>query len=105
MLYVAPPDGVSREAILRIQLKKIPHPLEVEEALPLLVKETEGYSGAELAGVCREACLNALREDLEAKEVALRHFRTAIQTIPPRITPETHEFYAQFQASCGIESI
>ena len=55
MLYVAPPDGPSRESILRIQLKRIPHPAEVEEALPELVKDTEGYSGAELAGVCREA--------------------------------------------------
>jgi len=105
MLYVAPPDAPSREAIFRIQLKRIPHPEEVEAALSDLVKETDGYSGAELAGVCREACLNALREDLGSKEVALRHFRAAIKTIPPRITQEMHEFYARFQATSGIESI
>jgi SpoVK/Ycf46/Vps4 family AAA+-type ATPase len=35
-------------------------------------------AGAELAGLCREAALAALREDLQgARQVAARHFGTA----------------------------
>src|SRR5690349_7247647 len=105
MLYVAPPDAASRAAILRIHLRKMPHPQEVEEAVDDLARRTERYSGAEMAAVCREACLFALRENLEATEVALRHFLLAIDAVVPRTTQEVLDFYDQFRQSCGIESI
>lgn len=49
-----------------------------------LAGETEGGSGADVTGVCREAALAALREDIEAREVAPRHFEAALRDQRPR---------------------
>lgn len=49
-----------------------------------LAGETEGCSGADVTGVCREAALAALREDIEAREVAPRHFEAALRGQRPR---------------------
>lgn len=43
-----------------------------------LAGETEGSSGAHVAGVCREAALAALREGIEAAVVAPRHFEAVL---------------------------
>ncbi|CAM9124665.1 unnamed protein product [Pylaiella littoralis] len=45
-----------------------------------LAGETEGSSGAHVAGVCREAALAALREGIEATEVAPRHFDAVLDS-------------------------
>lgn len=46
-------------------------------------------AGAELAGLCREAALGALREDLGgATAVAARHFVAALADARPSLTPE-----------------
>lgn len=50
-----------------------------------LAGETEGGSGADVTGVCREAALAALREDIEAREVAPRHFEAALRGQRPRV--------------------
>jgi SpoVK/Ycf46/Vps4 family AAA+-type ATPase len=45
-------------------------------------------AGAELAALCREAALAALREDLEgARHVAARHFEAARAAIKPALNP------------------
>lgn len=43
-----------------------------------LAGETEGCSGAQVTGVCREAALAALREEIGARKVAPRHFELAL---------------------------
>lgn len=35
------------------------------------------FTGADIAAICKEAAFRALREDIEAKTVRLRHFETA----------------------------
>ncbi|ELR19280.1 ATPase, AAA domain containing protein [Acanthamoeba castellanii str. Neff] len=103
MLYVSPPDAPSRERIFQIFLNKTPHADDI--ALPKLAELTEGYSGAEIAGVCREACMCAMREDPTAQVVKQTHFVAAIANTSPRITPEMVAFYDQFRRSCHIENI
>jgi SpoVK/Ycf46/Vps4 family AAA+-type ATPase len=45
-------------------------------------------AGAELAALCREAALAALREDLQgAQHVAARHLEAAMAAIKPALTP------------------
>jgi transitional endoplasmic reticulum ATPase len=41
---------------------------------------------ADLENVCREAALNALREDIDIGTVAARHFQTALAVVPPSLT-------------------
>ncbi|CAG8545579.1 6047_t:CDS:10, partial [Acaulospora colombiana] len=68
ILYVGPPDLMSRREIFKIQLKKMScgQDVDVEELASL----TGGYSGAEIIAVCQEAALCAMEEDLDAKEYA-----------------------------------
>lgn len=49
-----------------------------------LAGETEGCSGAQVTGVCREAALAALREDITGTEVAQRHFEVALSSLRRR---------------------
>ena len=63
-----------------------------------LVAATDGYSGAELAAVCREAALLAMEESVNAVHVASAHFNAALQAVRPRTTPAMLDFFAAVQA-------
>ncbi|MBC7255903.1 MAG: AAA family ATPase, partial [Chloroflexi bacterium] len=54
------PDEAAREAIFAVHLK--PMPLEEGFSATALARRTEGFSGADIAEVCRRAALHALRE-------------------------------------------
>ncbi len=52
-----------------------------------IAADAEGYTGADLAAVCREAALAALQEDIEAVAVADRHFSAALRAVVPSPPP------------------
>ena len=60
-IEVAGPDRQGRRAILRVHLSKLKHR---DFGLDELVQKTDGYSGAELAALCREAGLQAIQRGL-----------------------------------------
>jgi len=91
IVYVAPPDRRARLEILRIHTKRMPLAEDVD--LEEIAEQTDGYSGADLAALVREAAMNALREDLNISKVNMRHFRAAMNTIGPSITKEMIKFY------------
>jgi len=67
LIYVPPPDLECRREILKINILGNSMPvkegdLDIEE----LAKATEGYSGAELTLIVREAGLHALSRDIYA---------------------------------------
>eukprot|EP00850_Spirogloea_muscicola_P018256 SM000165S02217 [mRNA] locus=s165:195225:200869:+ [translate_table: standard] len=84
LLFVGPPDCTARKTIFDIHLRWTPCHADVQ--LVELVAETEGYTGADIAAVCREAALAALEETLEATEVHMRHFGAALACVLPSIT-------------------
>ncbi len=57
------PDAASRRAILQVHLKRMPLGKDVK--IEALVQATEGFVGADLEGLCRQAALFAIREILE----------------------------------------
>ncbi|XP_068136197.1 ATPase family gene 2 protein homolog A isoform X2 [Hyperolius riggenbachi] len=57
------PNAQGRLDILKCVLRKVPHQLTVEE-LAQLADSAHGYVGADLAALCKEAGLNALRRRL-----------------------------------------
>ncbi len=61
-IEVPPPDLMGRRAILRVHLAKLR--LAEEVVPPQLSDDTDGFSGAELAALCREAGLLAIRRAL-----------------------------------------
>lgn len=102
LVHVPLPDGDARLAIFERQLSRMRAAPEVLASS--LVQQTAGYSGAEVVMVCREAALLAIREALGAEKEAEpcatpAHFERALQTVKPRITPETARFYEDFERS------
>lgn len=77
------PDEAAREAIFAVHLK--PMPLEGGFSAAALARRTEGFSGADIAEVCRRAALHALREvafePSEAFRVSMGHFHQAIADV------------------------
>ena len=96
-LYVPPPDKPAREQILKIHTRNMPLADDVD--LSKLAEMTEGYTGADLASLCNEAALLAIREVIEGKvkdyrkaKVHMRHFEEAMKRIRP-MSREMFEFY------------
>ncbi len=93
IIYVPPPDEEARLKILQIHTRGMPLAEDVD--LADLARRTAGYSGADLEALCREAALNALRRDINSKEVTLEDFTRAMKEIVPSITPEMEKWYRE----------
>jgi len=91
IIYVPPPDLRARFEILKIHTKNMPLARDVD--LEELAKMTDGYTGADIEILAREAGLLAMRETNGAGEVSMRHFLEAMKKIKPSITPEMIKFY------------
>ena len=61
-VYIPLPNSVGRREMFRINLKEIKTASDVN--FDELVKQTDGYSGADIANVCREAALMQMRRKL-----------------------------------------
>ncbi|MEM4280579.1 MAG: CDC48 family AAA ATPase [Candidatus Caldarchaeum sp.] len=91
VLYVPPPDKTARLAIFRIHTREMP--LDEDVNLETLASVTEGYTGADIEAVVREAAMLAARENLEAKKVSMRHFEKALTKIKPSVGAEEKAEY------------
>ncbi len=60
LIYIRPPDQREREVIFSIHMKGKPLSPEVE--VSKLAERTEGYVGADIEAICREAAMLALRD-------------------------------------------
>jgi len=96
LIYVPEPDEVARLEIFRVHTKGMP--LSKDAGLKELARITKGYSGADISAVCREAAIDALRRDINAKEVSLSDFEKAIERVPPSITPDMENWYKSFMS-------
>jgi len=87
-IYVPLPDEEARKEIFKIHLKKkaIAEDVKIEE----LVKKTKGFSGAEIAEICRLAGLKALEEVNFNKFNPIRasHIFSAIEEIREENVPK-----------------
>jgi len=93
-VLIPPPDEKSRLAIFKVHTKNMPLAKDVD--LRELAKKTEGYSGADIEAACREAAMNALRENPNAKEVKSKHFEEALKKVSPSISKDTMTYYQKF---------
>ncbi|PUA32045.1 MAG: AAA family ATPase [Candidatus Terraquivivens tikiterensis] len=84
ILYVPPPDLEARYQIFRIHTREMP--LDESVDLRKLAEITEGYTGADIEAVCREAAMVAARENINIAKVSARHFEAALQKIKPSVT-------------------
>ena len=94
LIYVPAPDQKTLEQIFKIYTASMP--LDKTVNIQDLTRMALGYSGADVEAVCREAALNALRRNAEAKEVSADDFTAAMENIRPSITPDMETWYQSF---------
>jgi len=94
IVMTSAPDQKAREEIFKIHTNEMP--LKGITATELAEK-TEGYVGADIEAVCREAAIMALRKDINAKEINAAHFEEALQKVRPSITQEIEKAYIELK--------
>ncbi|TDA26960.1 MAG: AAA family ATPase [Archaeoglobi archaeon] len=98
-IYIPPPDKEARKEIFKIHLRG--KPLAEDVKIEELAERTDGYTGADIEALCREAGMLAIREavskakdEKEIKEIAKnikiekRHFEEAFKKVKPSLTRE-----------------
>jgi transitional endoplasmic reticulum ATPase len=91
LLLIPVPDRDARLEILTVHTKNMPLAKDVH--LEELAEELEGYSGADIQSLCREAGVLAMKEKKKKKKVTLQHFHEAQESVRPSIDPQTNKFY------------
>ncbi len=90
-VLVQAPNEKARLEILKVHTKNMPLAKDVD--LKKLAKDTDGFSGADVESLAREAGLNAMRENMNAKEVKKKHFAEAIEEVTPSIDEAVIKHY------------
>ena len=106
-VHVPVPDEEARRKILEVHTRE--KPLAEDVDLDRIARETDGYVGADLEAVAREASMSASREfiaSVSPEEVAesvgnvrvtMAHFESALEEVNPSVTPETRERYEEIE--------
>ena len=95
VLYVTPPDEKSRLEIIKILTKKMP--LSNDIKLQEIAVATQNYTGADLAALCREAAICAMRN--KSSKINSRDFAVSLKQIKPSITKEVDQWYNTIRES------
>ncbi|WP_461863702.1 CDC48 family AAA ATPase, partial [Thermococcus sp.] len=106
LILVPAPDEKARLEIFKVHTRRMP--LAEDVKLEELAKKTEGYTGADIEAVCREAAMAAMRRALREGvlkpgmkmdevrrkvRVAMKDFEEALEKIGPSVSKETVEYY------------
>jgi len=101
VIYVPVPDKKARFEILKVHTKNVPLAKDVD--LEKLAEMTEGYTGADLEALVREAVILAMRDAYEKgkmeelKEVSWKYFEEALKKVKPSVDKNTIKFYEELQ--------
>ena len=95
LVLVGPPVRQGRIKIFKIHTKGIP--LADDVNIETLADMTEGYVGADVESVCREAVMLALRSDFETNTVTMAYFEEALKKVRPTISENMVEYYEKMQ--------
>ncbi|EAT48909.1 AAEL000081-PA, partial [Aedes aegypti] len=120
ILYVGLPAEEDRVDILRALTKnRTQPPLADDVDLSVVARLTEGYTGADLAGLVRQASLQTLKDSIaecssddnvsneseQDLKVAMVHFQEAIRSIKPSVNEEDKKHYERLKRKYGTQSV
>ena len=88
------PNEKTRLEILKVHTEKMPLK---NVKLSEIAKKTEGYVGADLEAVCREAAILALIKDMKSKEIIAKEFDDALEKVRPSATKEIKQAYEEIK--------
>ena len=107
IILVDVPDLESRKKIFEVHLKNTPVDKNVN--VDEMVVATEGFVGADIEGLVREASMTALRRDINTKVVTKEDFDEAFKRVKSSVSPETAKRYKKMEeyylksAKAGLE--
>eukprot|EP00741_Cyanophora_paradoxa_P003656 tig00000093_g3553.t1 len=108
-VYVPLPDAPTREALVAQLLGTQRHSLGAPE-LRRVAEATEGYSGSDLAALCRDAALGPVREvgerirELPAhrlRPIGFGDFEAALRAVRPSVSPDGIAAYEKWNRDFG----
>ena len=106
-VHVPVPDEAARRKIFEVHTRH--KPLADDVDLDELASRTEGYVGADVEAVCREASMAASREFINSVDpedvdetvgnvrVTADHFEQALEEVGPSVDPEVRERYDEIE--------
>lgn len=95
LVYVGLPSEEERKCIAEIQLRRVP---AAEDVTPSFVASlTEGYSGAEVVAVVKEAAFHALDVSIQSECITRDNIMASIKKIVPRTKSEDVEWYQRWR--------
>lgn len=89
IVYVESPDEKARNEIIGKLTSEMPLSKDVD--LAQIAARTKGFSGADLVALCREAAINAIRNNV--KIVNNSDFEKSLQFVKPSITKDVEDWY------------
>ncbi|HEY5735160.1 MAG TPA: CDC48 family AAA ATPase [Nitrosopumilus sp.] len=95
VLYVPPPDEKGRLEIIKILTQKMPLANDVK--LQEIAVATQNYTGADLAALCREAAVEAMRNN--STKISSHDFANSLKQVRPSITKEVDQWYNTIKES------
>ena len=93
IIEIPMPNEAARLEIFKVHMKRMPIAKDV--SIEQLAKATEGYTGAEIENLTREAGMNAIRAN--RNEVTKEDFEKALEEIRPAIPKELSERIKRFK--------
>lgn len=96
LVLVDIPNLEARESILSIYLKNTPVK-DRDKIIKEVASKTEGYVGADLEALVREAGLIALRKDIKVEEISKEDFIEALKVIKPSVNEQLQKHYQEIE--------
>jgi transitional endoplasmic reticulum ATPase len=90
-ILVPTPEEKSRLEIFKVHTAGMPLAKDVD--VKQLAAQADGYSGADIEALCREAAMSAMRKNIETSEVTRKDFAEALKDVKPSVNEEMNAFY------------
>lgn len=102
VLHIPPPDAEAIEKIFNIHISGMPLS---KFSLKDIIGGLDGFTGADIEAVCREAALITMRAN--KKKVTKAHFEEAISRVRPTVTHEMLQYYQKMEErlTSGLSNI
>ncbi|XP_057704657.1 fidgetin-like protein 1 [Corythoichthys intestinalis] len=109
-LYIPLPEGPARKQIITNLMAQEKNQLRAEE-LERIIANTEGFSGADMTQLCREAALGPIRSiqfaDIatisaeQVRPIVYNDFQDALKTVRPSVSQKDLELYEEWNKTFG----
>ena len=94
LIYIPPPDEISREEIFKICFSKMKVDKDVD--FHMLAEKTPMFSGADIAKVAREAGMLAISDNINCEFIDKKFILQSIESTKPIINKDMIEYFENF---------